>query len=437
MSMLLDATRSHFKFPVVFLTNGGGVTEAVKAAQLSEWLDAPVSEGQVILSHSPMSALASRFADVPVLVSGRGDVLHVARQYGFKHALHTRQLGASRPDATPFSSYDGTVAHASPQHSHTPSPPSSSTSSSPTHLVPASTHATPCPVKDLGYGSEANPIRAVLVMADPDDWYRDTQLILDVVMTSGVPDRREASAPHRPKPDGPEQAPSDESGFRSVYAAPANVKASGSESTEFKASGSGSTEFRAATPARVGSGGSGSEVPGTAAAAGGDGAPVEVFFSNPDLLWANSHPRSRLAQGAFAHMLGSLHERLTGRPLPSVHSFGKPNPEPYRLAERSIARQIQALGEAAALATPAAPAASGAAGPRVSAIYAVGDNPAADVRGANSAGHPWVSVLVQTGVHKGPGNCSTDPAKIVVQDVLAAVQSGLHRGRFDKWHSQR
>lgn len=47
MSMLLDATRSHFKFPVVFLTNGGGVTEAAKAAQLSEWLDAPVSEGQV------------------------------------------------------------------------------------------------------------------------------------------------------------------------------------------------------------------------------------------------------------------------------------------------------------------------------------------------------------------------------------------------------
>lgn len=158
-------------------------------------------------------------------------------------------------------------------------------------------------------------------MADPDDWYRDTQLILDVVMTNGVPDRREESASHGPKAGGfKQQAVSDESGFRSVYAAPANVTASGSESTEFKA----------ATPAQVSSSGSGSEGSNTAAAAAADGAPVEVFFSNPDLLWANSHPRSRLGQGAFAHTLGSLHERLTGRPLPSVHSFGKPNPEPYR-----------------------------------------------------------------------------------------------------------
>lgn len=28
-------------------------------------------------------------------------------------------------------------------------------------------------------------------------------------------------------------------------------------------------------------------------------------------------------------------------------------------------------------------------------VYAVGDNPAADVRGANLAGPPWVSVLVR------------------------------------------
>jgi ribonucleotide monophosphatase NagD (HAD superfamily) len=30
-------------YPVVFLTNGGGVSESYKAEQLSQWLDVPVS----------------------------------------------------------------------------------------------------------------------------------------------------------------------------------------------------------------------------------------------------------------------------------------------------------------------------------------------------------------------------------------------------------
>jgi hypothetical protein len=43
----------------------------------------------------------------------------------------------------------------------------------------------PCPVRDHGIGSPQRPIRAVLVFYDPDDWYRDLQLILDVVI-SGI-----------------------------------------------------------------------------------------------------------------------------------------------------------------------------------------------------------------------------------------------------------
>ena len=44
----------------------------------------------------------------------------------------------------------------------------------------------------------------------------------------------------------------------------------------------------------------------------------------------------------------------------------------------------------------------------------VGDNPAADVRGANRAGPPWVSVLVRTGVFNGPpgSNSEEDPAQV-------------------------
>jgi hypothetical protein len=52
----------------------------------------------------------------------------------------------------------------------------------------------------------------------------------------------------------------------------------------------------------------------------------------------------------------------------------------------------------------------------------VGDNPAADIRGANLAGPPWRSVLVRTGVFAGGANSPSDPAHAVVEDVLAAVK---------------
>ncbi len=70
-------------------------------------------------------------------------------------------------------------------------------------------------------------------------------------------------------------------------------------------------------------------------------------------------------------------------------------------------------------------------------IYGIGDNPASDIRGANRAGHPWVSTLVRTGVFRGGANSTSDPAQIVVEDVEAAVDAGLHRARSQKWHSMR
>jgi ribonucleotide monophosphatase NagD (HAD superfamily) len=81
---------------------------------------------------------------------------------------------------------------------------------------------------------------------------------------------------------------------------------------------------------------------------------------------------------------------------------------------------------------------SGAAARAFSGIFAVGDNPAADVRGANSAGPPWVSVLVRTGVFQGPGaNSTSDPAHVAVADALAAVEAALHRSRAARWHAMR
>lgn len=57
---------------------------------------------------------------------------------------------------------------------------------------------------------------------------------------------------------------------------------------------------------------------------------------------------------------------------------------------------------------------------------------AADVRGANRAGPPWVSVLVRTGVFRGGVNDRRDPAAVVVADVEQAVEAGFHRTRSHK-----
>lgn len=162
-------------------------------------------------------------------------------------------------------------------------------------------------------------------------------------------------------------------------------------------------------------------------------APVPIHFSNPDLLWANQHPDPRFGQGAFKAALETLYAHMTGLPLPHVRVFGKPNPEPYRLAEALLLKQWQGMagGQQLRRTLDALP---------FSAIYAVGDNPAADVRGANAAGAPWVSVLVHTGVFQpsdGVTNCQHDPARIVVSDVDAAVTAALHHTRAMGWHAMR
>lgn len=173
-----------------------------------------------------------------------------------------------------------------------------------------------------------------------------------------------------------------------------------------------------------------------------DASHVEVYFSNPDLVWSNEFPTPRFGQGAFATCLEALHEKMTGHPMHAKTVFGKPNPEPYTLVEQLLLQQAQDLG---LVEVPPADAA-GAVGAELSSealpfssIYAVGDNPAADVRGARSMGHPWVSVLVKTGVFDGTlyENCPNDPAHIVVDCVDAAVDAALHRHRSSKWHSMR
>lgn len=59
----------------------------------------------------------------------------------------------------------------------------------------------------------------------------------------------------------------------------------------------------------------------------------------------------------------------------------------------------------------------------------VGDNPRADIRGANSVG--WASFLTQTGIHHGALNDAHNPATLVVQDFREAMELIL-RIKYDR-----
>ncbi|ORY92158.1 HAD hydrolase [Syncephalastrum racemosum] len=127
-----------------------------------------------------------------------------------------------------------------------------------------------------------------------------------------------------------------------------------------------------------------------------------LYFSNNDIIWSTDFPVPRIGQGAFKKALESLYSTLTGHNLQST-SFGKPHAAMYAYAERVLSnlRGFESSSKR----------------PRV---YAVGDNPAADIRGANDYG--WNSILVRTGVFRESGNSKEFPANKVCDHVEEAVE---------------
>lgn len=203
----------------------------------------------------------------------------------------------------------------------------------------------PCPVHDLGYGTESDPFRAVLVLTDPLDWGRDLQIITDVVSTHGVPESRRLDI-SRPV--------------------------------------------------------------------------VKVFIGSGDLLWANDFPSPRFGLGAFSIAFQSLYKSLKGN-LPQIVHYGKPTVLPFRSvptrrmettvfrwAEKLLTEQAKQLGKDA-----------------LDTIFMVGDNPAADVRGARNAGSPWKSVLVHTGVYASENTENDDPADIEIPNVVQFIEKAI------------
>eukprot|EP00761_Pharyngomonas_kirbyi_P009694 gb/GECH01009712.1/.p1 GENE.gb/GECH01009712.1/~~gb/GECH01009712.1/.p1 ORF type:complete len:336 (+),score=70.98 gb/GECH01009712.1/:1-1008(+) len=141
--------------PFLLLTNGGGVNEKVKTDTIAQALDVELNPKRTILSHTPYRDLAPQYADDRVLVVGRLDSAAVAREYGFRGAVHTDELGARFPSMHPHTTY-------------------------PSHLQ----HRSPPPLSVL---QEEPPFRAAFIMADPHNWAQDMQILVDVLQSDGRP----------------------------------------------------------------------------------------------------------------------------------------------------------------------------------------------------------------------------------------------------------
>ena len=139
--------------------------------------------------------------------------------------------------------------------------------------------------------------------------------------------------------------------------------------------------------------------------------PPLVYNTNDDIEFSSSCPHPRLAQGTFVRCLELLHglAHVDANDAPAklplaVKRFGKPHGVQFTFAE-------------AAMSSP-------------DRLYMIGDNPAADIRGANNAGDKWTSILVLSGMTSAPvaGGGSDEP-DVVAPNVEAAVAEILKRER--------
>ncbi|KAI0880678.1 HAD-superfamily hydrolase [Annulohypoxylon maeteangense] len=138
------------KVPYIFLTNGGGKTEAERCGDLSRQLDIEISPAQFICGHTPMSEMATKYNTV-LVVGGEGEKCRtVAQGYGFKDVVTPGDIIKADAATTPFRK-----------------------------LTPEEHRNS----KERDFSKVT--IEAIFVFADSRDWAGDLQIILDLAMSKG------------------------------------------------------------------------------------------------------------------------------------------------------------------------------------------------------------------------------------------------------------
>ncbi|XP_066525600.1 haloacid dehalogenase-like hydrolase domain-containing 5 [Hoplias malabaricus] len=132
---------------------------------------------------------------------------------------------------------------------------------------------------------------------------------------------------------------------------------------------------------------------------------IPVLACNMDLLWMAEAKNPRFGHGMFLVCLESLYKKITGYDLQYEALIGKPSVITYNYAELLIRQQAESLGWTES----------------VRRLYAIGDNPMADIYGANlynrylqSMRHARAQVQAQRG---SAGQVATDIQFETVDDA--------------------
>ncbi|KAI9735433.1 MAG: hypothetical protein M1818_006439 [Claussenomyces sp. TS43310] len=148
MRVLNGENEYGIKIPYIFLTNGGGKTEAERCIDLSRQLDIEVSPAQFICGHTPMREMVDRYNTV-LVIGGEGEKCReVAEGYGFKDVVTPGDIITDNQHTTPFRTLTDQERQRSRKRNF-----------------------------------RKTKIEAIFVFADSRDWAGDCQIILDVAMS--------------------------------------------------------------------------------------------------------------------------------------------------------------------------------------------------------------------------------------------------------------
>lgn len=152
---------------------------------------------------------------------------------------------------------------------------------------------------------------------------------------------------------------------------------------------------------------------------------IPIYFSNQDLLWANSYTLNRFGQGAFRILIRQLYTELNGGQALEDHAIGKPTTLTYDFAHHVLIDWLHKINTKDTSSTIQKLPALGLPPKQTpfSDVYMIGDNPASDIIGAQLYG--WKSCLVRTGVYRDGAPLKHIKPTMIVDDVYQAVTSVL------------
>ncbi|XP_016324427.1 cat eye syndrome critical region protein 5 homolog isoform X2 [Sinocyclocheilus anshuiensis] len=143
---------------------------------------------------------------------------------------------------------------------------------------------------------------------------------------------------------------------------------------------------------------------------------IPVLACNMDLLWMAEAKNPRFGHGMFLVCLESIYKKITGCELKYEALIGKPSVVTYNYAELLIGKQAEKLGWTRP----------------VQRLYAIGDNPMADIYGANLYNR-YLKAMHRTRAQAQGGSSSQVPGDLQCEASDDAKGSGrvMVGGLFD------